>query len=67
MLTRVNFAKGCLSPIRIIIPKNSILDPSESAAVVGHVAEDAADQETAVVVMGVVADTRSVVVDTAAG
>ena len=39
----------------------------ESAAVVGHVAEDAADQETAVVVMGVVADTRSVVVDTAAG
>ncbi|XP_037952130.1 5-oxoprolinase-like [Teleopsis dalmanni] len=27
--------QGCLAPIKIIIPKNSILDPSEGAAVVG--------------------------------
>lgn len=27
--------QGCLNPIRVIIPKNSILDPSEGAAVVG--------------------------------
>ena len=27
--------QGCLSPISVIIPKNSILDPSEGAAVVG--------------------------------
>lgn len=27
--------QGCLNPIQVIIPKNSILDPSESAAVVG--------------------------------
>lgn len=27
--------QGCLAPISIIIPKNSILDPSEGAAVVG--------------------------------
>uniref|UniRef100_A0A1B0GQ01 Hydantoinase B/oxoprolinase domain-containing protein n=1 Tax=Phlebotomus papatasi TaxID=29031 RepID=A0A1B0GQ01_PHLPP len=27
--------QGCLAPIRVIIPKNSILDPSEGAAVVG--------------------------------
>ena len=27
--------QGCLAPIKIIIPKNSILDPSETAAVVG--------------------------------
>lgn len=29
------FFKGCLAPITVIIPKNSILDPSEEAAVVG--------------------------------
>lgn len=28
-------SKGCLKPIEIIIPKNSILSPSEDAAVVG--------------------------------
>ncbi|XP_059611446.1 5-oxoprolinase [Phlebotomus argentipes] len=27
--------QGCLAPIRVVIPKNSILDPSEGAAVVG--------------------------------
>ncbi|XP_075165148.1 5-oxoprolinase [Haematobia irritans] len=27
--------QGCLAPIHVIIPKNSILDPSEGAAVVG--------------------------------
>lgn len=27
--------QGCLAPIKIVIPKNSILDPSEGAAVVG--------------------------------
>lgn len=27
--------QGCLSPIKVVIPKNSILDPSEGAAVVG--------------------------------
>lgn len=27
--------QGCLAPISVIIPKNSIMDPSESAAVVG--------------------------------
>lgn len=27
--------QGCLNPINVIIPKNSILDPSEGAAVVG--------------------------------
>lgn len=27
--------QGCLNPIEVIIPKNSILDPSEGAAVVG--------------------------------
>lgn len=27
--------QGCLAPIKVIIPKNSILDPSEGAAVVG--------------------------------
>lgn len=27
--------QGCLTPIQVIIPKNSILDPSEEAAVVG--------------------------------
>ena len=27
--------QGCLNPIHVIIPKNSILDPSEGAAVVG--------------------------------
>lgn len=27
--------QGCLAPIRVIIPKHSILDPSEEAAVVG--------------------------------
>ncbi|XP_001361023.3 5-oxoprolinase [Drosophila pseudoobscura] len=27
--------QGCLAPIQVIIPKNSILDPSEGAAVVG--------------------------------
>lgn len=27
--------QGCLAPIKVIIPKNSILDPSETAAVVG--------------------------------
>ncbi|KAM7345135.1 5-oxoprolinase [Cochliomyia hominivorax] len=27
--------QGCLAPIKVIIPKNSILDPSEDAAVVG--------------------------------
>uniref|UniRef100_A0A7G3ARE1 Putative oxoprolinase n=1 Tax=Lutzomyia longipalpis TaxID=7200 RepID=A0A7G3ARE1_LUTLO len=27
--------QGCLAPIRVIVPKNSILDPSEGAAVVG--------------------------------
>jgi 5-oxoprolinase (ATP-hydrolysing) len=27
--------QGCLNPIQVIIPKNSILDPSEGAAVVG--------------------------------
>lgn len=27
--------QGCLAPIQVVIPKNSILDPSEGAAVVG--------------------------------
>lgn len=27
--------QGCLAPIKVIVPKNSILDPSEGAAVVG--------------------------------
>lgn len=27
--------QGCLNPIKVVIPKNSILDPSEGAAVVG--------------------------------
>lgn len=27
--------QGCLAPIQVIIPSNSILDPSENAAVVG--------------------------------
>ncbi|CAD7012331.1 unnamed protein product [Ceratitis capitata] len=27
--------QGCLAPIQVIVPKNSILDPSEGAAVVG--------------------------------
>ena len=27
--------KGCLKPVKVIIPKGSILDPSENAAVVG--------------------------------
>lgn len=27
--------QGCLNPIRVVIPKNSILDPSDNAAVVG--------------------------------
>ncbi|XP_058825820.1 5-oxoprolinase [Topomyia yanbarensis] len=27
--------QGCLAPIRVVIPKNSILDPSDDAAVVG--------------------------------
>lgn len=27
--------QGCLAPIQVIIPSNSLLDPSESAAVVG--------------------------------
>lgn len=27
--------QGCLNPIKVIIPKNSILDPSDDAAVVG--------------------------------
>ena len=27
--------QGCLKPVKVIIPKGSILDPSENAAVVG--------------------------------
>ena len=27
--------QGCLNPVQIIIPKKSLLDPSEDAAVVG--------------------------------
>lgn len=27
--------QGCLNPIKVLIPKNSILDPSDNAAVVG--------------------------------
>lgn len=27
--------QGCLSPVKVIVPKGSILDPSENAAVVG--------------------------------
>ena len=27
--------QGCLKPVRVVIPKGSILDPSENAAVVG--------------------------------
>lgn len=27
--------QGCLTPVKVVIPKNSILDPSETAAVVG--------------------------------
>lgn len=33
-LIEINY-QGCLTPIQVIIPKNSILDPSEEAAVVG--------------------------------
>lgn len=29
------FSQGCLKPMKVIVPKNSILDPSEEAAVVG--------------------------------
>lgn len=27
--------QGCLTPVKVIVPKGSILDPSENAAVVG--------------------------------
>lgn len=27
--------QGCLAPVKVFIPKNSILDPSDNAAVVG--------------------------------
>jgi len=29
------FSQGCLKPVKIIVPKGSLLDPSENAAVVG--------------------------------
>lgn len=29
------YLQGCLAPIKVIIPPNSILDPSDDAAVVG--------------------------------
>lgn len=29
------FSQGCLNPVKTIIPKGSLLDPSETAAVVG--------------------------------
>ena len=29
------YLQGCLKPVRVVIPKGSILDPSENAAVVG--------------------------------
>lgn len=31
----LNFQQGCLKPVKVIIPKGSLLDPSEEAAVVG--------------------------------
>lgn len=34
-ITQIPFAKGCLTPIKVIIPRGSLLDPSEEAAVVG--------------------------------
>ena len=30
-----NVFQGCLAPVKVIIPKGSILDPSDTAAVVG--------------------------------
>ena len=31
----LNVQQGCLKPVKVIIPKGSLLDPSEEAAVVG--------------------------------
>ncbi|XP_032466557.1 5-oxoprolinase isoform X4 [Phocoena sinus] len=32
---QINVSEGCLAPVRVVIPKGSILDPSPEAAVVG--------------------------------
>ena len=29
------FLQGCLAPVEVVIPKGSLIDPSETAAVVG--------------------------------
>ena len=31
----VSFPQGCLAPVKVLIPPGSILDPTETAAVVG--------------------------------
>lgn len=34
-LLALSFPQGCLAPVKVVIPPGSILDPTETAAVVG--------------------------------
>ncbi|KAM6171639.1 5-oxoprolinase isoform 2-T2 [Erethizon dorsatum] len=35
LCVQINLSQGCLAPVRVVIPRGSILDPSPEAAVVG--------------------------------